>query len=348
MTLVLIFCVPWHLIHFCREVKILRELAHTNIVKMHAVTEASECLVIIMEMVEGKELFDIIIQHKKLAENHAAILFRQILLAINYLHRKNILHRDIKPENVLVPDGWEDGELPCKLIDFGLSKSISQSQATTFVGTPEYFAPEVDPKERHGPSYGKAADVWSCGILLFVMLAGHFPSFEKSNHSNPVVKLESMKGVSTAAKNLVASMLQVDPTKRCTLENALKSPWLLSHDRSTSSTGSGTEIVTMAGNEIVSIEDVTEDHTPTKPPLPEIICVPNTVVVPEKLALATTPIKRVVATTSSMQGKMNFDHMLQLQRDIAGTLKLAYTNFSADAIEGPRIRMVSCGLGLSI
>ena len=324
-----------------REVDILKGLSHPNIVKMHAVVEAPNCLVILMEMVKGDELFNVIIQRQKIAENHAAILINQILLAIHYLHRRDILHRDIKPENILIPDGWEDGEHGCKLIDFGLSKSISHSQATTFVGTPEYFAPEVDPKERNGPSYGKAADVWSCGVLLFVMLAGHFPSFSRTANSEPVVKLDSMKGVSKEAKKLVASMLQVDPAKRSTIDNALKSPWLLSHQPSSNA-------VTV--NEMVSIEDVTEDHTPIKAPMPEIICVSNTPEPSANLALAMTPNKRTRAmamTTSGMQDKMNFDHMLQLQRDIAGTLKHAYSKFSADGIEGPRIRMVRLALETS-
>ena len=128
-----------------REIEIMKELNHPNIVKFHDVYEDNTHLHIVMERCTGGELFDKIIQKGRYSEKDAAVVIRQVLGAVAYLHNKQIAHRDLKPENFLF--AWSDkrsetkGPSPLKLIDFGLSRFITDSFMKTRVGTPYYIAP---------------------------------------------------------------------------------------------------------------------------------------------------------------------------------------------------------------
>ena len=172
-----------------REVRVHGTLVHPNIVKLEETywtrSDGSvplspseyDRLLIVLEYAPGKELFDEILEKKKIEEERARNISIKVLDAIAYIHNVNILHRDIKPENILLTD---DGNV--KLLDFGLSRSVgSGSYAKTFAGTPEYFALEVDPKRRAGGAtegYGVKADCYSLGACIYVMLSGIFPEFE--------------------------------------------------------------------------------------------------------------------------------------------------------------------------
>jgi calcium-dependent protein kinase len=124
-----------------------------------------------MEHCSGGELFDRIIQVGHYTERKAAELMKMILLAVNFLHRNNIAHRDLKPENFLFENMEENAQL--KLIDFGLSSKFSdkyKDKMESMVGTPYYLAPEV-----LGGNYDHKADLWSCGVLMFILLSGKYP-----------------------------------------------------------------------------------------------------------------------------------------------------------------------------
>lgn len=163
-----------------REVDIMKRLKHDNIIKFIEVFETANELYLIMEFCPGKELFDVILSKSCFSEDEARPVFAQMASALFYLHSLNIIHRDIKPENVLMIDG--DGRTPpvVKLLDFGLSKNAGdgRSAAKTFVGTPCYLAPEVEfTSKGSGGTYGVAADCWSLGAVLYVMLVARFPEF---------------------------------------------------------------------------------------------------------------------------------------------------------------------------
>lgn len=134
-----------------------------------------------MELSEGGELFEKIVEMHKFSEKQAAILMRKILSSVKHLHEHGICHRDLKPENFLFTDNTEDAEI--KLIDFGLSKRFGAIQEShpdekmhTIVGTPYYVAPEV-----LKGNYDFACDVWSLGVILYIMLCG-YPPFEGDNN----------------------------------------------------------------------------------------------------------------------------------------------------------------------
>lgn len=161
------------------ELEILSRVDHPNIIKFHESYIDYKYIHIVMELAEGGELFDKIIENTKFSEKKAAHLMQKMLSAVKHLHEHQICHRDLKPDNFLFADNSEDAEI--KLIDFGLSKryGVDQRKDTvklkTIVGTPFYVAPEV-----LGGNYDKSCDIWSLGIILYILLCGSTP-FEGDN-----------------------------------------------------------------------------------------------------------------------------------------------------------------------
>lgn len=163
------------------ELAILSQVDHPNIIKFHETYIDYRYVHIVMELAEGGELFEKIVEMHKFSEEKAAGLMRKILSAVKHLHEHGICHRDLKPENFLFSDNSQDAEI--KLIDFGLSKRFGQLQDQdpsekmhTIVGTPYYVAPEV----LRG-NYDFSCDVWSLGVILYIMLCG-YPPFEGDNN----------------------------------------------------------------------------------------------------------------------------------------------------------------------
>jgi carbon catabolite-derepressing protein kinase len=172
----------------------------------------------------GGELFDYIVQHGKMKENEARRFFQQIICAVEYCHRHKIVHRDLKPENLLL-----DENLNVKIADFGLSNIMTDGNfLKTSCGSPNYAAPEVI----NGKLYaGPEVDVWSCGVILYVLLVGrlpfddeHIPSlFAKIAKGHYVVPSYMSQGASA----LIKKMLAVNPVHRATIEDIRQDPWFL-------------------------------------------------------------------------------------------------------------------------
>jgi len=208
------------------ELELLQVLDHPNIIKSFETFEDERYVHIVMEECTGGDLFDHLITNGQYTEQEAAVLLHKIIAAINHLHHQNVCHRDIKPENFLFLSPEKMSEV--KIIDFGLATKFGEEQMHTVVGTPYYVAPEV-----LKGSYGKECDVWSLGVLLYVMLAGYPPFYGDTQTEifRRIVKgifnfdREEWSDVSTEARDLIASMLVVNPVKRVTLEIVLRHNW---------------------------------------------------------------------------------------------------------------------------
>ncbi|CAD8070100.1 unnamed protein product [Paramecium sonneborni] len=194
-----------------REISILRKVNHENIIKLYEILESDQNLYLVMEYAKGGELFDYIVKKHQLSELIAARLFIQLINAVEYLHSLNISHRDLKPENLLL-----DEQRNLKVADFGLSNLYKTNESLkTACGSPCYAAPEM----LYGkPYFGDKSDIWSCGIILYVMLSGYLP-FEHENTKllYEMIKYqdyEQPKNISSIAKDLLRKLLTKDPQLR--------------------------------------------------------------------------------------------------------------------------------------
>lgn len=206
-----------------REIEIMRSLKHENVIGLHDVLESGNRCCLVLEFVSGGELFDKILEAKRFNEATARLYFHQLMSGVHYCHSKGVAHRDLKPENLLL-----DANGVLKISDFGLGSRQQNCLLETVCGTPCYVAPEV--MTGHGYN-GFLADVWSCGIVLYVMLAGRLP-FEDSNADTLNAKIgrgefQMVRNTSEAVKDLIARMLTVDPKKRITLEDIIAHPWFV-------------------------------------------------------------------------------------------------------------------------
>ena len=211
------------------EVNIMKSISHPNVIQLKEVYDSPNEFYMVMEMINGGELFDRIVDVGKYSEKDAARLFSQILDACRYLHSKGIVHRDLKPENLLLTSSGAEANI--KIADFGLSKICGDDMVMrTACGTPGYCAPEI--LKRKG--YDSAVDLWSCGVILYILLCG-FPPFADDNLRVLFQTIEKGKydfpspwwdAISKEAKNLVQVLLVVDPAARPTATQALDHKWL--------------------------------------------------------------------------------------------------------------------------
>jgi len=247
------------------EARMLMDLNHPGIVQYHEWFETETRLFIIMELLGGGDLLDAIMQHGCFDEDAARRLFREVCEAVAYLHSRDVVHRDLKPENLMLTtrptqgDLGMDNETHLKIVDFGLAKSASNSnELRTFCGTPQYFAPEIISSYRDRETgqdalsgYGKQVDVWSLGVILYIMLSGVQPFDDDEGGSLYRLILEGKfefdvpewTVVSQEAKELVQQLLTVNPRERLTIQQALDHPWLRQSKeppRSTKTNGGGT------------------------------------------------------------------------------------------------------------
>lgn len=210
-----------------REVSILMQLDHPNIVKYFETFEDEKYIHIVMEFVPGESLFSVLWNNKrKISESDMNSIIKYLLKAVAFIHNNEIIHRDLKPENILfsIPGKWSS----LKLIDFGLSIP-SDTIENYRVGSPYYMSPEmIDGK------YAKSSDIWSIGIILYLMSTGYFPFYGNSleevlsNIKMGKLKFDRLKNVNKELIDLVKSMLNLDPEKRPTANEVLSHPWFTS------------------------------------------------------------------------------------------------------------------------
>ncbi|XP_074272014.1 calcium-dependent protein kinase 2-like isoform X1 [Silene latifolia] len=213
-----------------REIQILQHLSgQANIVEFKDVYEDRQSVHLVMELCEGGELFDRIIAQGHYSERAAAEICRQIVKVVHICHFMGVMHRDLKPENFLLAS-LEDGSM-IKATDFGLSVFIEEGKVYHDVaGSAYYVAPEV--LERN---YGKESDIWSAGIILYILLCGVPPFWAETENGifDAILKgkidfeSDPWPSISSSAKDLVTKMLNPDPKKRITPEEVLAHPWMI-------------------------------------------------------------------------------------------------------------------------
>lgn len=202
-----------------REIALMRLVDHPNILKLIDVLESPRHLYIILEYAEQGELFDYLVSNRYLQEEDAMEFFRQIVSAVEYLHQLGICHRDLKPENILL-----DSCTRVKLADFGFARWVASSLTETSCGSPHYAAPEII---RGHPYDGKAADIWSLGVILYALLAGYLP-FDDPSIRNLLNKVKrgvfQMPPFPPEFQDLIRKMLTVDVESRITIEGIKAHP----------------------------------------------------------------------------------------------------------------------------
>lgn len=208
-----------------REIATMKRIKHPNVVRLYEVMGSKTKIYIVLEYVTGGELFDKIVHHGRMKEDEARKYFQQLINAVDYCHSRGVYHRDLKPENLLLDAG---GNL--KVSDFGLSALSQQVQGDgllhTTCGTPNYVAPEVLNDRGYD---GATADLWSCGVILFVLLAGYLP-FDDSNVMSLYKKISAAEftcppWMSFSAKKLLIRILDPNPMTRITISEILDDEW---------------------------------------------------------------------------------------------------------------------------
>nr|KAF6492794.1 pregnancy up-regulated nonubiquitous CaM kinase [Molossus molossus] len=236
------------------EIAVLRRVSHPNIVALEDVHESPSHLYLAMELVTGGELFDRIMERGSYTEKDASHLVGQVLGAVSYLHSLGIVHRDLKPENLLYATPFEDSKI--MVSDFGLSKIQAGNMLGTACGTPGYAEPggtegwcararvcvclsvclwpPPAPELLEQKPYGKAVDVWALGVISYILLCGYPPFYDESD---PELFSQILRAsyefdspfwddISESAKDFIRHLLERDPQKRFTCQQALQHLWI--------------------------------------------------------------------------------------------------------------------------
>uniref|UniRef100_A0A3Q1JQ25 non-specific serine/threonine protein kinase n=2 Tax=Anabas testudineus TaxID=64144 RepID=A0A3Q1JQ25_ANATE len=210
-----------------REVQIMKLLKHPHIIRLYQVMETERMIYLVTEYASGGEIFDHLVAHGRMAEKDARKKFKQIVAAVHFCHCRNIVHRDLKAENLLL-----DHNLNIKIADFGFSNIFSRGQLLkTWCGSPPYAAPELfEGKEYDGPK----VDIWSLGVVLYVLVCGALP-FDGSTLHNLRARVLSGKFripffMSTDCEYLIRHMLVLEPSRRLTMEQICKNKWMRQGD----------------------------------------------------------------------------------------------------------------------
>jgi len=213
------------------EIDILKICNHPNIIKLYDVFDTPDYIYIIMEYCSGKDLFSYIEKRNyKLPEPRAAEIIHKLSMAIFYIHSYGIIHRDLKPENILMTDNTDKADI--RLLDFGLSKIVGPTEKCTEpYGTLSFVAPEV----LKGKPYGKSVDLWSIGIIAYLLMCGFLP-FDDEHSEREIARqtiqdpvpypMDIWKNLSVEAKEFVASLLKKNPEDRIGIKEVLNSKWI--------------------------------------------------------------------------------------------------------------------------
>lgn len=209
------------------EVEILRKLDHPHIVKVYEFYEDEFNLYLVMELCKGGELLNHIIKHGVLSESDTAVYMKQIFSAVYYMHSMSIVHRDLKLENMLIQSTTNQN---IKIADFGTAIELPSGKSLSYmIGTVNYIAPEVFKK-----NYNEKCDMWSCGVIMFILLTGKLPFYTKSKKSTIDRILKGAYSIDTPewanispdAKFLVRKLLELNPSKRISASEAYKKDWV--------------------------------------------------------------------------------------------------------------------------
>lgn len=211
---------------FVREVGLLQQIKHENIIRYYDFYEDHAFLYVVMELCSGGEVFAKIVEMKRFSEKNAAHLGQQMLKAIDYIHNINIAHRDIKAENFMLSDS--NIQSPVKMIDFGMATKFKPEQVLTeLCGSPHYLSPELI-----GQKYNHLADVWAFGVLMYLLMYGHYPYDAKQPRDIMVkiltepIKWQSKAKLSAEAIEFLKLLLEHDLKKRVSAEQALNHRWM--------------------------------------------------------------------------------------------------------------------------
>ncbi|XP_065406492.1 death-associated protein kinase 1 isoform X2 [Chrysemys picta bellii] len=217
-----------------REVNILKEIQHPNVITLHDVYENKTDVILILELVAGGELFDFLAEKESLTEEEATEFLKQILNGVYYLHTLQIAHFDLKPENIMLLD--RNVPKPrIKIIDFGLAHKIDfGNEFKNIFGTPEFVAPEIVNYE----PLGLEADMWSIGVITYILLSGASPFLGETKQEtlanvsavNYDFEEEFFSNTSALAKDFIRRLLVKDPKKRMTILDSLQHPWIKPKD----------------------------------------------------------------------------------------------------------------------
>ncbi|KAL0289410.1 UNVERIFIED_CONTAM: CBL-interacting serine/threonine-protein kinase, partial [Sesamum angustifolium] len=208
-----------------REISTMKMIKHPNVLNLYEVMASRTKIYIVLEYVEGGELFDKIAKYGKFKEDVARSYFQQLINAVDYCHSRGVYHRDLKPENLLL-----DSYGVLKVSDFGLSAFSQQVRGDgllhTACGTPNYVAPEVLTDKGYD---GTSSDVWSCGVILFVLMAGYLP-FDEPNLVALYRRIQKAEfsfpsWFSSGAKRLIKRILDPNPLTRITISEILENEW---------------------------------------------------------------------------------------------------------------------------
>jgi len=211
---------------FVREVGLLQTIQHSNIIRYYDFYEDVHFLYVVMELCKGGEVFGKIVELKRFSEKNAASLGKQMLDAIKYIHSMRIAHRDIKAENFMLAGPEITSEV--KMIDFGMACKFKDGDVLTeLCGSPHYLAPELI-----GQKYNKAADVWAFGVLLYLLQYGHYP-YDAKHPRDIMVKIltepirwQTKVRLSKNGLDFLKQLLEHDPKKRLSAEDALRHEWM--------------------------------------------------------------------------------------------------------------------------
>lgn len=211
-----------------REIAILQEINHENIIRLYEVYENKQSVILVLELVSGGELFEYLSTIERVSEEGTVAFLKQILAGVKYLHDKNIIHLDLKPENILLSSR---DSTKIKLIDFGLSRKLKDGEVVKeMLGTPEFVAPEVI---NYDPLH-TASDMWSIGVITYILLTGCSPflgddkqeTFVNVCSNNYSLDPQLFASTSELATDFIQKLLVRQPEKRLTATDCLNHPWI--------------------------------------------------------------------------------------------------------------------------
>lgn len=207
-----------------REISVMKLMFHPHIIKIFEVLEDSKYLFLIIEYASRGELFNHLVEKRRIQNRESLRFFQQIVSGVEYCHKHRICHRDLKLENILLDENYD-----IKIADFGMaSLSIPNTMLKTFCGSPHYASPEVVSNE---PYNGMKADIWSCGVILYSLVTGKLPFDEENDNIRRLfnkIRFESVKipkTIPSSCAELIGFLLKIDPINRISIEKIKSHPW---------------------------------------------------------------------------------------------------------------------------